>query len=59
MQVLRVMGQWDMLDEFEDRKFAANDATKQLVRGKAATLGSFVDHQVFDPSFLSVNPLIN
>ena len=45
-QVMRVMGQWDILDEKAGRHFAANAATRQLVRGKEATLGSFVDHQV-------------
>ena len=43
---MRVMGQWDILDEKAGRHFAANAATRQLVRGKEATLGSFVDHQV-------------
>ena len=45
-QVLRVMAQWDILDEADGRRFSANAATRQLVRGKEATLGSFVDHQV-------------
>lgn len=43
---MRAMAQWDILDEPSLRNFAANAATRQLVRGKEATLGSFVDHQV-------------
>lgn len=46
-QVMRVMAQWDILDEKKARHFSANAATRQLVRGKEATLGSFVDHQVW------------
>ncbi len=46
-KVLRVCGQWSLLDESrEGRHFSANSATRQLVRGKDATLGHFVDHQV-------------
>lgn len=46
-KVLRVCGQWSLLDETrEGRLFSANSATRQLVRGKDATLGHFVDHQV-------------
>ncbi len=50
-KVLRVCGQWSLLDEArEGRLFSANSATRQLVRGKDATLGHFVDHQVRRPS---------
>lgn len=42
-----MMAQWDILDEKKGRHFSANAATRQLVRGKEATLGSFVDHQVW------------
>lgn len=49
-KVLRVCGQWSLLDEArEGRLFSANSATRQLVRGKDATLGHFVDHQVRRP----------
>lgn len=42
------MGQWELLDETpEGRLFSANAATRELVRGKEASLGHFVDHQVF------------
>ena len=36
----------DRLDELPEKRFAPNDATRELVRGKDATLGHFVDHQV-------------
>ena len=46
-KVLRVTAQWELLDETpEGRLFSANAATRELVRGKDASLGHFVDHQV-------------
>ena len=46
-KVLRAMAQWELLDETpEGRQFSANAATRELVRGKEASLGHFVDHQV-------------
>lgn len=46
-KVLRAMAQWELLDETpQGRMFSANAATRELVRGKEASLGHFVDHQV-------------
>jgi hypothetical protein len=46
-KVLRAMAQWSLLDETtHGQLFSANAATRQLVRGKDASLGHFVDHQV-------------
>ena len=39
------------LDELPERVFAPNDATRELVRGKDATLGHFVDHQINKPKW--------
>jgi hypothetical protein len=39
------------LDEQPEKRFAANDATRELVRGKDATLGHFVDHQINKPKW--------
>ena len=39
------------LDELPERTFAPNDATRELVRGKDATLGHFVDHQINKPKW--------
>ncbi|BDA43824.1 probable mitomycin biosynthesis 6-O-methyltransferase [Coccomyxa sp. Obi] len=51
-KVLRVCGQWSLLDEErEGRLFSANSATRQLVRGKDASLGHFVDHQINKPKW--------
>lgn len=50
-KVMRAMAQWDICDEPSVRNFAANAATRQLVRGKEATLGSFVDHQINEPKW--------
>ena len=50
-KVLRMLAQWELLDEHTGRKFSANLATKQLVRGKEATLGHFVDHQINKPKW--------
>jgi hypothetical protein len=50
-KVLRMLAQWELLDESEGRNFTANLATKQLVRGKEATLGHFVDHQINKPKW--------
>ena len=44
-KVLRMLAQWELLDEQHDKLFSANLATKELVRGKEASLGHFVDHQ--------------
>ena len=43
-QVLRMLAQFEMLDESEGRTFAPSAATKLLVRveGEEATLGHFV-----------------
>lgn len=41
-QVLRMLAQWEILDEAEGRKFSPNAATRLLVRGMEATLGHFV-----------------
>ena len=43
-QVLRMLAQFEMLDESEGRTFAPSTATKLLVRveGEEATLGHFV-----------------
>ena len=46
-KVLRVTAQWELLDETpEGKNFSANASTRELVRGKEASLGHFVDHQV-------------
>ena len=50
-KVLRMLAQWELLDEHKDRKFSCNLATKELVRGKEATLGHFVDHQINKPKW--------
>jgi hypothetical protein len=50
-KVLRMLAQWEILDEEEGRKFSPNAATKLLVRGKEATLGHFVDHQINEPKW--------
>jgi hypothetical protein len=44
VQVLRMLAQFEMLDESEGRTFAPSTATKLLVRveGEEATLGHFV-----------------
>lgn len=39
------------LDEQPEKRFSANDATRELVRGKDATLGHFVDHQINKPKW--------
>ena len=46
-----MLAQWGLMDEHRDRQFSANLATKQLVRGKEATLGHFVDHQINKPKW--------
>lgn len=50
-KVLRMLAQWELLDEHPGKKFTPNLATKQLVRGKEATLGHFVDHQINKPKW--------
>jgi hypothetical protein len=50
-KTLRVLAQWDLVDEHPDRHFSANTATKELVRGKDASLGHFVDHQINKPKW--------
>ena len=50
-KVLRMLAQWELLDEHPGKLFAPNLATKQLVRGKEATLGHFVDHQINKPKW--------
>ena len=50
-KVLRMLAQWELLDEQPGKKFLPNLATKQLVRGKEATLGHFVDHQINKPKW--------
>lgn len=48
-KVLRVMAQYDMLDEHTDRKFSSNVATSLLVRGKEPSLGHMAAHQINTP----------
>lgn len=50
-KVLRMLAQWELLDESSGRKFSANLSTKLLVRGKTASLGHFVDHQINKPKW--------
>lgn len=50
-KVLRMLAQWGMLDEHKNRTFTANLATQLLVRGKEASLGHFVDHQINKPKW--------
>ncbi len=51
-KVLRAMAQWELLDEArQGRLFSANAATRELVRGKEASLGHFVDHQINKPKW--------
>ncbi|KAK9836012.1 hypothetical protein WJX81_006289 [Elliptochloris bilobata] len=50
-KVLRVTAQYELLDELPEQTFAPNDATRELVRGKDATLGHFVDHQINKPKW--------
>ncbi|KAK9820356.1 hypothetical protein WJX72_009378 [[Myrmecia] bisecta] len=50
-KVLRVLAQWDLLDELPGRKFVANRATKQLVRGDEPSLGHMVAHQINKPKW--------
>ena len=46
-KVLRVTAQWELIDESpEGKMFSPNASTRELVRGKEASLGHFVDHQV-------------
>lgn len=46
-KVLRATAQWELIDETPEGKlFSPNASTKELVRGKEASLGHFVDHQV-------------
>ena len=46
-KVLRVTAQWELIDETpEGKQFSPNASTRELVRGKEASLGHFVDHQV-------------
>lgn len=46
-KVLRVTAQWELIDETSEGKlFSPNASTRELVRGKEASLGHFVDHQV-------------
>ena len=46
-KVLRVTAQWELIDETTEGKlFSPNASTRELVRGKEASLGHFVDHQV-------------
>ena len=55
-KVLRMLAQWELLDEQHDKLFSANLATEELVRGKEASLGHFVDHQAHPYStFYSAN----
>jgi cyclopropane fatty-acyl-phospholipid synthase-like methyltransferase len=48
-KVLRVLAQWELLEEMPDKKFQANEATKELVRGKEPSLGHFAAHQINQP----------
>jgi len=48
-KVLRVMAQYDMLDEHSDKKFSSNAATSLLVRGKEPSLGHMAAHQINTP----------
>ena len=48
-KVLRVMAQYDMLDEHPGKKFSSNAATSLLVRGKEPSLGHMAAHQINTP----------
>lgn len=48
-KVLRVMAQYDMLNEHSGKKFSPNVATSLLVRGKEASLGHMAAHQINTP----------
>ena len=48
-KVLRVMAQYDMLDEHSDKTFSSNTATRLLVRGKEPSLGHMARHQINGP----------
>ena len=52
-KTLRVLAQWDLLDEHPDRHFSANTATKELVRGKVGSLGPLFTSSLDTPSSLS------
>ena len=48
-KVLRVMAQYDMLDEHSGKTFSSNAATSLLVRGKEPSLGHMAAHQINAP----------
>lgn len=48
-KVLRVMAQYNMLDEHPGKLFSSNVATGLLVRGKDASLGHMAAHQINTP----------
>ena len=48
-KVLRVMAQYDMLDEQPGKLFSSNVATSLLVRGKKPSLGHMAAHQINIP----------
>lgn len=48
-KVLRVMAQYDMLDEHPGKLFSSNVATELLVRGKNPSLGHMAAHQINTP----------
>ena len=48
-KVLRVMAQYDMLDEHSGKRFSSNAATSLLVRGKEPSLGHMAAHQINTP----------
>ncbi|CAL5227239.1 g10163 [Coccomyxa viridis] len=51
-KVLRVTAQWELIDETPEGKcFSPNASTRELVRGKEASLGHFVDHQINKPKW--------
>lgn len=48
-KVLRVMAQYNMLDEQPGKLFSSNVATGLLVRGKSPSLGHMAAHQINTP----------
>lgn len=48
-KVLRVMAQYNMLDEQPGKLFSSNVATQLLVRGKDPSLGHMAAHQINTP----------
>ena len=48
-KVLRVLAQYDYLDEHKGKLFSNNAATSLLVRGKEPSLGHMAAHQINAP----------